>query len=444
MNEITGGYITDCDFYGTHIDIDHVDFNIDIQNHHILINFKNQSILIKENEQKLSAKYLFLKDSEGTNITILDCHISKYNRINFDIIFETLIVGSHINQLQSLEPSEISFELGSSPIPLLNIHLPQERIVLDSENIEIQIQSCKNESNNVVLIIKPIIIGLTVDKLEEMFFNILDIFFLCLGFYPYIEMENIRYNDISMNILHLQSAKYKKDNSYAHWSTIITSKSSIDLKTSYPIFKSMLNENELIIKVLTNAIHSSDIIINITLSILIQCVEGYMRKWHTNKKFPDELKNTIRNTMISSLDNINLNGAINSTDKVLNKDNIINSIKGLLGNLNEPSLGECLEEAFNTNEFTQMILEYQLENKKYDDFIKKSKAARNEFSHMSPQKKVFKNIYEMIMAKNKYTLLLRVLMLNDLKIQISGKSALKKYIDNIDNEFIRYSHDFSI
>lgn len=437
MNEITGGHITNSDFYGTHIDIEYVAFNIDIENHHIIINFTNQSISIKDNKKKL--KYLFLKDSTGTNITLLDCIISSYNSITFDIIFETIIIGSHINQLQSLVPLEISFEIGSSPIPLLNIHLPQEKIVLDNPNVEIQIQSCENESNNVLFIIKPINnIKLTVDDLEEIFFNILDIFFLCLGFYPYVEIENIRYNDINIKILHLQSAKYKNGNSYAHWSTIISSKSNIDLKTSYPIFKSILNRNELIIKILTNAIHSSDIIINITLSILIQCVEGYMREWHSSKKFSDKFKKAILNTIIGSLDNIDLNDKEKPTDKVINKDNIINSIKGLLGKLNEPSLGERIEEAFDTNEFTRMILKYQFENENYDDFISKSKATRNQFSHMSPNNKVFKNIFETIMAKDKYILLLRLLMLNDLKIQINEKSNLERVIGNIDNEFARY------
>lgn len=434
MSEITGGCITNSDFFGTHIDIAYVDFSINIENHHIIINFKNQSI-IKDNKKMPGSKYLFLKDSQGVNITILDCYICKRNSINFDIVFQTIIIGSHINQLQSLEPSEISFKIGSSPIPLLNIHLPHEKVILDSENVEIQIQDCKGESYNVELIIKPMNIRLTVNDLEGIFFNILDIFFLCLGFYPYIEMENIRYNDINMNIHHLQSTKYQKNNSYAHWSTIIASNSSIDLKTSYPIFKSMHNKNELILEMLTNAIHSTDIFIDTTLSLLIQCVEGYMREWHSIKKFPDKLKKTILNTMISSLDNIDLSYTENSTDKILNKDNIINSTKGLLGLLNQQSLGDRLKEAFNINEFTRMILKYEFENEKYEDFIDKSIATRNQFSHMSPKDKVFKNVNEMIVAKDKYILLLRLLMLNDIKIPICNKSALQKYIDNLYNKF---------
>ena len=437
MNEISGGYITNSDFFGTYIDNDQVDFKINIENHNILINFKNQSILT-DDASELYINFLFLKDSKETNLTLLGCHINNCSSLDFDIFFETLIIGNHTTKLQSLEPLEIFFEIGSAPIPLLNIHLPKDKIVLDSENVEIQI--CRNGTNNVVLKIKPIKIKISVEKLELIFFNILDIFFLCLGFYPYIEKERIFYNDIYMDVLHLQFAKYKKDKSFAHWSTIFTSKSSIDLKKSYPVFKSMLNENALIIKVLTNAIHSSDVMINVTLSLLIQCVEGYMRKWHKNKKFPDKLKKNIIKKIISSLDSTEANYTLNPRDKITNKD-IIRSIKGLLGNLNEPSLGDCLEEAFNKNEYTQMILKYQSENEKYSDFISKSKATRNQFSHMSPQKKVFRNLYEMIMARDKYVVLLRLIMIDDLQIKINEKSALQKYIAGIDNQYAKQIED---
>ncbi|MEG0693941.1 MAG: hypothetical protein RR444_12790, partial [Oscillospiraceae bacterium] len=56
---------------------------------------------------------------------------------------------------------------------------------------------------------------------------------------------------------------------------------------------------------------------------------------------------------------------------------------------------------------------------------------RNQFSHMSPQKKRFSNVYETVVAKEKYVLLLRLIMLQDLGIQINGD--LKRHIDNINS-----------
>jgi hypothetical protein len=288
------------------------------------------------------------------------------------------------------------------------------------------------KNRNVILTMRSINKIITINKYEEIFLNLLDILFLCLGFYPYIKkIETAVNNEKTLYVRHTLSSKYKEGNSYAHWSSIVTSISSTDLKESYPIFKSMLKQNQLIIKTLTNAIHSSDIFIDSTLSILIQCVEGYMRQWHPNKKYSDKIKNSIISIMISSLNDMTTLNI--PEDTVINKDELTNSIKGLLGYINESSLRECLREAFNMNKYTKMILRYQIKNDEYNDFIKKSKGTRNQFSHMSPQSKVFENLEETIMAKDKYLLLIRLLMLNDMKIKITDISALKSNINSIDD-----------
>lgn len=257
-----------------------------------------------------------------------------------------------------------------------------------------------------------------------------------LGFYPYIENEKMLYNGVYVDINHLQHTRYLKGKSYAHWTSIIANGSDIDLRNIFPKFESKLKNHILVIQVLAGVLHSNDIYTNITLSFLIQCVEGYMRIGHLNKKFSDSIKDQIIKGMISSLNEIDFS-TLEKTEAI-SKEAIKSSINGLLGRINEPSLHECLIAAFDTNKFTKMILQHEIIHNTVDNFIRKSKGTRNQFSHISPQDKTFNEIFEIQMAKQKYAILLRLLFLSDLDIPIK-ETELKKYIDSIDNEFASYN-----
>lgn len=425
MDNIRGGYILNSNFHGNPIEKEKVEFEIETEVHNITIEFQ-EALNIASNS---AISYVFLVDAIGNSLTILDCHIQEQSICRVKILFSTIIFGLHEQQLDKLMPLSICFQIGSSPVLLLNAHLSKECSVLNTVNIEIK--DSKNCLTNVDLIITPTKLPMLLDDLETVFFNVMDIYFLCFGFYPYIQSEKIKCVDCEILIDRLQSLKYREGGSNAHWSTILASGAAINLENAYPKFCSMLDRNEIIIKALTNAIHSSGLIIDFTLSILIQCVEGYIREWHEEKKFSDNLKEKIRDKMLITLNDINLPDEQEAAKKALSKETLASSIKGLLGHLNSPSLAECLEQAYRTNDFTKMILSQEIKNEKYDDFISKSKATRNQFSHMSPQKKRFSNVYETLVAKEKYVLLLRLIMLQDLGIQINGD--LKRHIDNINS-----------
>ena len=429
MANILGGYIIDSFFHKNIIEKEKVQFEINIETHYITIQFEDDIYIENDNHP---INYVFLLDAYEKKLTMLDCYIEEQSARKVKILFSTIILGLHNQQFDILNPSSVCFEIGSAPVPLLNVHLPKGITAL--ENINIEIKDSKGGLNDVDLMITPTTEAISLDDLETVFFNVMDIYFLCLGFYPYIQSEKLMYRNHEIYIDRLQFSKYKKGCSYAHWSTILASGTGILLEKAYPKFCLMLDRNKIIIKALTNAIYSSDLIIDFTLSILIQCVEGYIREWHKWKKFSNGLKHKIRDKLVMSLDDFNLEKEKNADGKPMSKEDLIESIKGLLGDLNSPSLGECLEKAFNINDYTKMILNEEIENESYDDFISKSKGTRNQFSHMTPQKNRFSNVYEIVMAKEKYVLLLRLIMLNDLGIQINGD--LKRYIDNINSNYL--------
>ena len=202
---------------------------------------------------------------------------------------------------------------------------------------------------------------------------------------------------------------------------------TVDISKVYSVFCEKYNEIRIFIDVLTNAIHSNGIYTDIKVSLLIQCAEGYIRKYHITKKFSDETKKVIIDTMLSSLDSIE-----NEVRKEVELSSVSCSVNGILGNLNSPNFQECIEKAFDLNEYTKEILKYQRENNTYSSFIVKSKNTRNMFSHMCKKENTFSGGSELIMAINKYVLLLRLLILQDIGISASTDSVTN-YIKLIEN-----------
>lgn len=215
-----------------------------------------------------------------------------------------------------------------------------------------------------------------------------DIIFLALGFYPYIDCEKILYNNKLLYLYRGQKNIYKKNSSYAHWSTIITYSTSFSWEEVYKKFKERKWKNDIIIEALAEVVHIKEgFAIDFIVSILIQCVEGYTRAWLT--------KNFYRNNDDASV-----------------------------------SLYKCIKQAFNKNQYTK----YLLNGEDANDFFLKSKNTRNQFAHMINKGKCFSGIYELLKVKEKYIILIRLLLLDYLNININ-KQKLFNYIDKINNEY---------
>ena len=139
MDNILGGYIINSMFHKNLIVEEKVEFEIHIETHHISIQFPSD-LYIENNNHPIN--YIFLIDAHGKRITILDCHIQEQSIRRLKILFSTIILGVHNQQLSVLRPTSLCFEIGSDPVPLLNFHLPIGSNVL--ENVKIDLQRSKN------------------------------------------------------------------------------------------------------------------------------------------------------------------------------------------------------------------------------------------------------------------------------------------------------------
>ena len=370
---------------------------------------------------------LFITEGDGNELTFLACGLkqTKYKGTNqitaLTVYFNTCLNGITINSFEELACKSLSFEIDSDPIPLLHT-LPKKSFQLNGVSLEFRDSS---NPTGISCILTPSNTDVSVSELETIFFEICNILFLCLGFYPYIKSQNILYDERIVEIFHLYPNKYIKGNSPSHWTSEITFLRDINLSVAHYKYTQMFKENNIIIEVLSNAVHSKGLYIDLLLSTLVQCVEGYMRTWHKRKKFSDETKNKIIELILPVLNN--WDGEKGSKVSITT---LTESIRGLLGNINSPSLKECLQDAFEFNNSTKKIIKREIDTNEYKHFINKSGAVRNQFSHMAPKKNRFSDLGEIIRAFEKYKLLLRVLILADLDISPINIDRLIAIIDN--------------
>lgn len=365
---------------------------------------------------------IFIADIDGNKLSFLDCGECETRKNNSEItgitlFFNVCIKGMVVSNLEELNCHSITFEINSNPVPVLS-KLNNSSISLPLFNF----QFSKNEANNILCVITSNDLEISILKYEEVFFEICDILCICLGYYPFIISEIASCNKQYIEIIRVYSRTYVKGNSFAHWSSELTSVSKIEFSEVYANYRTLQDKNDTAIPMLLNVIHSEGIYIDFMLSVLIQCVEGYMRTFHKKVKFSKTDKKKVVALILEAVNNC-------ECEEIKQIPKLENSLQGLLGNINSPSLKECLYDAFNYNCYTQQIVKLEMQNNTYDDFITKSGNVRNRFSHMIPKKNLFNEVHEIKKAFEKYKLLLRVLILTDLGVK---NLSLDRVIKNID------------
>lgn len=410
------------------------EINADEQTLNIIFNEKNDYFKINNFSSLVgvfSPDHIFLTSLDGEKISLFLCfckRISPFNTITLN--YNYMIVGNHTREIFSDDCKLcklLRFNIESSPIPI-NPYIPfgQNQFVINGDIIELIIED--KEYNDVIVEISTLKGNISFNKLTSIFYSIMDFFFVCLGFYPYTTCEQIILADNQgLLLFHKNPRKLEKGNSTSHWSDILVSPEKMHLSKSFLNFYDKFQDNNIVVGVLTNSIHASGMLYDLKLSIVLQCVEGYMTKWHDVNKFD---KSIIRNVIDSLCEFI-----IDDKDQKLNLTyeltcTIVDSVKRLLGNINKQSFAERITAAFELNDFTAMIVDYERTNGLYDKFLTKSKITRNQFAHMDMKKNGFVGD-ELCIAMEKYILLLRVLILSDLDITIR-KSNLEKIIASID------------
>lgn len=378
-------------------------------------------------DESFSPEYLYLTSCMGEKISLFQCLVTTIEFANDTIIltYNFMVVGNHVRDIFNDNCKlckSLRYTIESTPISLVS-YIPYKREQFDYNGNIIEINIERNGLSNVDVEITAVTENISFNQITRFFYEIVDVMFLCLGFYPYTICEQITlFDDSNVLLFHRNKNKHEKGASLSHWTNILVSPEDINYVDSVVKFDNMFGEHNIVIEVLTNAIYTSDLFSDLKLSLIIQCVEGYMTKWHDIDKFDNSIKEKVRNYLYDCMKSSDLD----VPHELLH--NITNSINNMLGNINKQSFSERINAAFDLNDFTSVIIAHEKTQKLYDDFLNKSKLIRNQFAHMNSKKNVFHN-EELYIAMEKYILLLRVLILSDLSITIDKQNLETRIAD---------------
>lgn len=370
----------------------------------------------------MSADAIELIIQEKKFCTFYKCHLVEISKMRCKLFFEVFIDTKYIDNIEGVSCNSVEFIIDANPIPLTpNTFLP-EYSELESDNIVITCTGCKE---GVVVVLNNSSGTKNIADVETIFFNILDITFLCNGFYSYIIKEVICMNDERVEISRTQQSLYKRGQSFSHWTKSIACVRDLNLGDAYIKYLNLIKKNKLIIPTLRNVIHSKDMYAELVLCDLIQCVEGYMRKTHIKEKFSKKIVNDIKRKIEEVVSTYKLSEGAGITI-----DKIRDSVLGLIGYINQPNFNECLNSAINFNDKTIIVFSQEIENNQLDNFINRSKKTRNQFSHMISIKDSLGEGVEVYKAINKYSVLLRIIILTDIGIE-THKNSISRYVHSV-------------
>lgn len=413
-------------------------WEIDVSKHKlsIIVNDGNNLFDIHKwtnDDRSFSPDYLYLTSCNSEKISLFKCFVEtiilKNNEIEFT--YDFMFVGTHVSEVFKNENKlckSLKYTIESTPIPITPfISYGQTQFEFNCNTIVLNIE--QNGFVNVDIEVIALTHNMCFNEIISILYIVLDILFLCLGFYPYPIREQVTLFDGNDVILfHRDKNIFEKSRNTSHWNRILVSPQNMaPLDKFINAFYQIFCKDNIPIEVLTNAIYTTDLFSDLQLSLVLQCIEGYMTEWHDDVKFDEDIKKSVINEVCEYIKQ----NKLCLTDGFLAQ--ITESVKNLLGSINKQSFSERINAAFEVNDFTALIIDYEKHHKLYDIFLKKSKSVRNQFAHMNIKKNVFHD-EQLNIALEKYILLFRVLILSDLGIVID-KNNLKQIIVDIDKYY---------
>lgn len=333
---------------------------------------------------------IYLQDNKQITYSLYDCYIKNYDIQSFTIKFQSLVIGKKIENIRNYKVNKIE----------INLKHKQYKITQIEESIGKQINF---KIGNMTYDIKLIFNGnryykvtlknntaLELDKFIHKFILFYEFLILNLGFYLDIMEINIYSIDEVYKYSYPFSSKYSGNNNYNSYSCVLGKINQTNIKSIYKKWLKIRNDSHSIYDLYIN-IFSTNYMIDVALSTIINCMEGYYKSIH---------KSTIKK-------NIKTKKGIRSIDKDF-KDimkEYLNSIEGKL--------------IFSNKDRQKTKIYTTLTNH------------RNYFAHLDKKRRRFygdTNLYILLKIK----LLFRIVILKDIN-QCLINTNLTRCIQDIEN-----------
>lgn len=263
----------------------------------LTIDFKNKEINIEDSDIN-SPNYtwirdifwhvpsitnpIYLKDSSEKRFTFYDCYIGnhsiKNNAFKLSIIYNANITDYYIEDIKNYKVNKMIVSMNYKKLDIVDI---EESI---GRHLDFTIGKTKYELN---LIFGPRYYELTIqssnklttENLLDKFVNFYEFLILCLGYY--LEITEIKFTDKNKTFSYTYpfSAKFSGTNNYNSYSCVLAKINKENLSEVYKNWLIVRKNSHIIYDIYMN-IFSVKYFIEIALSTLINCMEGYYKCIH--------------------------------------------------------------------------------------------------------------------------------------------------------------------
>lgn len=294
----------------------------------------------------------------------------------------------------------------------------------------------ENAELNGVIICINLKAPMGIEEVEKIVLRFLEILFVQVGFFPKVEKRKMWMEDNKAFLYWKEFAAYAR-----------TAKRNITLGKTLEIkngdYSSMyekwwnIREKEVeTFNLFAYSTANNSPVIEIPIATCIQCLEGYFRVHHKDAlvKFSDGEKKKIVGEIVKALSSSDVVKGICETNG-MGVAEIINSVKGLVGNMNKFSLKDVIRYSIERCDMTRKLFEHEASTVSktgktvLDVFLSKAKEHRNWLSHLTQQDERFDD-EQLSFATNKLKLLFRLSIMYDIGMEVR-EEALVNRIDEI-------------
>lgn len=387
--------------------------------------------------------YLYCIDENNIHFTLFDCYICirEIPIKNIMIVWNRILYGQHTENEKLLNVDSLSCIIENKKLTY-RISIGKSNYNIDSEKIEVTTTWNKDATGKFdgVLINLVPKEKMTLERIEEAFNRVLEIYFFYVGYFADVKTMKAFCSNKELIYINNPNRVFQSIDNKVSINKRLFPINDKDFSVQYDNWVNMRNQNIALFTMFLSAINNRDNYEEVKTLVLIQCIEGYFRTYHKENltRYTDDVKKEIIDTMINPLiESEEITLLCRNNDLKIEK--IIKNIKGILGYINAKSLKEIIEFAIDYIPDTRKIFDYERNNiistekTLLTEFIRKAKVHRNFLSHLSKTTNYFIG-KENKLAQEKLELLLRVIYLYDIGIPIQEKS-LNDYVSHINNDY---------
>lgn len=397
------------------------------------------------NRNSFHVDYLFCVDESDNPFTLYDCWITpkklpveENTKTIWQILWNRYLFGYHVQNenTKNIISAEYIIEAEKGK-PSYRLFIGKNDFWVHNHTIHIKTDWHKeNTEFHGVIICADLEMPMGIKDVEKLVLRFLEILFLQVGFFPKVEERKMRTEDNKTFLYWEEFAAYAK-----------TAKQNITLGKTLEIenadFSSIyekwwnIREREVVtFNLFAYSTADNSPIREIPIATCIQCLEGYFRIHHQDMlvKFSDGEKKQIVAEIVKVLLSSDVVQEICETNGICVTETI-NSVKGLLGNINKFSLRDVIQYSIERCDMAKKLFEYEASTVSgtggtvLDVFLSKAKGHRDWLSHITPQAKRFDR-EQLSFATDKLKLLFRLSLIYDIGMEVK-KESLNNRIDEM-------------